>query len=102
LLFSLFLDDPAHASPHEVEALAKALASDDAAVRERARAAVDRVTARRRQRYGFVDEIPERPLSVARYEKEYALELVDGTGWEVVALHPPDRFIQHYMVCRPI
>jgi SAM-dependent methyltransferase len=103
LLFSLFLDDPEHASPKEAQAIARALASDDPKVRKRTEAAVARVVARRGQPgYGFVDEVPERPLEVARYEKDYALELVGGTGWEVIALHPPERFIQHYMVCRPV
>ena len=59
-------------------------------VRQRAEAAIARAMARRDQPgYGFVDEIPESPLKVARYERDYALELVGGTGWEVVALHPP-------------
>jgi SAM-dependent methyltransferase len=103
LLFSLFVDDAEQASPKDAETVAKRLASDDPRVRERAEAAIARAMARRGQPgYRFVDEIPESPLKVARYEKDYALELVGGTGWEVVALHPPGRFIQHYMVCRPV
>ena len=50
----------------------------------------------------FIDEVPGRPLAIARYERDYALELVEGTGWEVLEMHPPKRFIQHYMICRPI
>ena len=51
---------------------------------------------------GFVDEIPDKPLLQARYDKDFALELIEGTGWEVVSIDPPDRYIQHSMVCRPI
>ena len=50
----------------------------------------------------FVDAIPDRPLEIARYEPDYALELVRDTGWEVLELHPPERFIQHHMICRPV
>ncbi len=103
LLFSLFVDDTEPASPEEAEKVEKSLASDDPKVRERAEAAIARALARRgHPGYGFVDEFPESPLKVARYERDYALELVGETGWEVVALHPPGRFIQHYMVCRPV
>ena len=49
-----------------------------------------------------VDEVPDQPLLIARYSRDYALELVDGTGWEVVELHPPEPYIQHYIVCRPV
>jgi SAM-dependent methyltransferase len=50
---------------------------------------------------GFIDEIPQRPLLRARYTREYALELLDGTGWEVETIHPPHPkgYIQHYMIC---
>ena len=103
LLFSLFVDDTKPASPKEAEEVEKRLASEDPRVRQRAEAAIARAMARRDQPgYGFVDEIPESPLKVARYERDYALELVGGTGWEVVALHPPERFIQHYIVCHPV
>jgi hypothetical protein len=81
LLFSLFVDDTEPPSPEEAEAVAKRLASDDPRVRKRAEAAIARAMARREQPgYGFVDEIPESPLKVARYETDYALELVGETG----------------------
>ena len=51
---------------------------------------------------GFIDEMPDEPLMQARYDKDYALELVQGTGWEVVSLDPPQEHIQHAMVCRPV
>lgn len=51
----------------------------------------------------FLDRIPERPLLEAVYSERYARELIEGTGWEVAALHPPrPAVIQHYFVCRPV
>lgn len=50
----------------------------------------------------FVDLYPEEPLRVAIYARPYALDLVDGTGWEVTSVHPPDRYVQHQIVCRPV
>lgn len=99
LLFSLFLDDPF------AQELAKRLASDDPKVRAQAEAALDRALADRGTRDSrFIDVVPGSPLLVAQYEEEYALELIEGTGWEVASLHPPDTrgFIQHYIVCRPV
>ena len=99
LLFSLFVHDPDYTSPY-AEAVAAGLESDDPQVRAHTEAAVAEVRRTRDERTRFVDVIPDRPLEVARYDRDYALELVEGSGWEVVGLHPPERFIQHYMVCR--
>lgn len=99
LVFSLFLEDPDHPSPYARAAI-EGLDDDDPAIRERTREAIARQLGRNRG--DFTDEIPDRPLEVARYRKGYALELVEGTGWEVAELHPPQRFIQHHMVCRPV
>jgi SAM-dependent methyltransferase len=99
LVFSVFLNDPDHPSPYAL-AIEAALASDDPAVVEQARRRVATTLAAKDR--GFVDEIPDRPLLQARYDKDFALELIEGTGWEVVSIDPPDRYIQHSMVCRPI
>ncbi len=98
LLFSLFLNDPDAPSPVAL-ALAASLASDDPAEVEKAQAAVARALEGKDR--GFLDEVPEQPLLRARYDKDFALELVEGTGWRVESLHPPERHIQHYMICRP-
>ena len=99
LLFSLFLDDP----DAWAEEIRKRLKSDDPEVRRQTAAAVERAgrepAASRHP--PFVDVRPQKPLEIARYRKDYALELVAANGWEVAELHPPQRFIQHYMVCRP-
>ena len=50
----------------------------------------------------FVDAIPDEPLKVALYNRGYAHALVEGTGWEIVEEHPPEPYIQHHLVCRPV
>jgi SAM-dependent methyltransferase len=50
----------------------------------------------------FLDLIPEQPLMQAVYSRRHALELFEGTGWQVVSLNRPEPdYIQHYFVCRP-
>jgi SAM-dependent methyltransferase len=50
----------------------------------------------------FVDLIPGKPLMEAMYSRRHALQLIDGTGWFVESLNPPEpEYIQHYFVCRP-
>ena len=103
LLFSLFLKDPEHAASY-LRAIGDRLASDDPALRERTETALARALAHRTTQGDsrFIDEVPGHPLQVARYEPDYALELVSGTGWDVLAVHPPDEHIQHYMICAPV
>jgi SAM-dependent methyltransferase len=100
LLFSAFLRDPDSAGPY----IAAGLASDDPETRKRVEAAIARALDSRAARNDsrWIDEVPSRPLEIARYDRDYALELLDRTGWEVLELHPPERFIQHYMICRPV
>jgi SAM-dependent methyltransferase len=50
----------------------------------------------------YVDLVPEKPLLAPLFSRRHAVELFDGTGWEIVALKPPEPdYIQHYFVCRP-
>jgi SAM-dependent methyltransferase len=49
----------------------------------------------------FVDAHPDKPLMWARYSQRYANELIEGTGWRPVALHPPNDIVQHYFTCIP-
>ena len=99
LLFSLFVDDPERLA----QAIRDNLNSHDPEVRGQTAAALERATRERGvvRHPRFVDADPQHPLRVARYRKDYALGLVDASGWHVTALHRPERFIQHYMVCRP-
>ena len=50
----------------------------------------------------FWDHYPDRPLQVAIYSREYALGLIQDTGWEMESLNDPEDAIQHYMICRPV
>jgi SAM-dependent methyltransferase len=51
---------------------------------------------------GFRDLDPAKPLLYALYTREHALELIEGTGWEVAGVFPPDLHLQHHIVCTPI
>jgi SAM-dependent methyltransferase len=50
---------------------------------------------------GFRDLDPRKPLKWALYSEQYARELTEGGGWDVVSLSPPDVYIQHHFVCAP-
>ena len=49
----------------------------------------------------FFDAIPGRPLQVTMYSRKHALELVEGTGWQIDSLNDPLEHVQHYMICSP-
>jgi hypothetical protein len=44
---------------------------------------------------------PDAPLVWAVYSERFARELIEGAGWKIEALSPPEAFIQHHFVCRP-
>lgn len=49
----------------------------------------------------FVDVNRKRPLLIALYSRSHALELIDGTGWEVIEVSRPNPHMQHQIVCSP-
>jgi SAM-dependent methyltransferase len=49
----------------------------------------------------YVDTNPNDPLWVALYSRRHALELIEGTGWRVLEVAPPDVHLQHHIVCAP-
>jgi SAM-dependent methyltransferase len=103
LLFSLYIKDPDHPTQME-RAVREGFASGDPEVRGRLEAAIER--ARRHAAASpydprFTDEVPDEPLLIARYRRDYVLELFEDTGWEIEASHPPERYIQDYVICRP-
>lgn len=49
----------------------------------------------------FRDAYPGKPLQWALYSREYAFELIGGTGWKVEDLLMPNPYVQHHFVCRP-
>ena len=104
LLFSLFLIDE-EGDAQFARAIEEQLASPDAEVRQRAQTVMARSGAHRAVQEGsrFIDEIPDQPLLIARYEPDYALELIAGTGWDVLEVHSPEPpFVQHFMICSPV
>lgn len=50
----------------------------------------------------FVDVYPDKPLLCAMYSREYAHELIEGTGWRPLELLPPNEYAQHHFVCAPV
>ena len=49
---------------------------------------------------GFRDAYPDKPLQWALYSRKHALELMEGTGWEVEQLCLPTAEAQHHFICR--
>ena len=51
----------------------------------------------------FMDLVPHQPLKWAVYTERYARSLIQGTGWKILSLSPPDinAYIQHHFVCAP-
>lgn len=49
----------------------------------------------------FYDAHKDESLRWAVYSREFALKLIEGTGWAVESLNPPQERIQHYFICRP-
>lgn len=50
----------------------------------------------------FFDGIPDKPLQWAIYSRKHALELIQGTGWEIEELRLPNSHVQHHIICRPV
>ena len=48
----------------------------------------------------FRDAFPGKPLQWALYSRDHALELIEGTGWEIVELCMPNELVQHHFICR--
>jgi SAM-dependent methyltransferase len=103
LLFSLYVNRPDR--PTEIErAVREGLASGDPEVRARLEAAIEKAhrhAAASPYDPRFTDEVPDQPLLIARYRCDYVLELFEDTGWDIEASHPPERYIQDYVICRP-
>lgn len=96
LLFSLFVNETTPGGHGYMDTLQRALESRPELISDKAL---------ERSRQGppdFLDEVPGKPLLRAIYSRSHALELVEGTGWEVVSLNDPAPDIQHHMICRPL
>jgi SAM-dependent methyltransferase len=85
LLYTLFIDERSDGGHGLMDALAKRLG-------EQAVGRVDR----------FKDLNPEKALVYAVYERAFAVELVEGTGWAIERVDPPNEHMQHQFTCRPV
>lgn len=50
----------------------------------------------------FEDADPGKPLMFALYSRRHAVQLLEGTGWELLSLSPPNATMQHHILCAPI
>ena len=103
LLFSLYIADPENPTLLDLAAKER-LSSNDPAIRAEAEAELEKnleEAAATDYDPRFSDVFPEDPMLMARYQKDYAVELFEGTGWEIETINPPERYIQHYIVSRP-
>jgi SAM-dependent methyltransferase len=100
LFFTLFINEKTEGGHGLMDTFGRALvASSDsgvkAAIASRARSA---------ERPGppdFLDLDPRQPLLFAVYSRRHALELIEGTGWEVLSVSDPGIHLQHHIVCAP-
>lgn len=87
LLFSLYLDEVSESGHGFRDAAERRLADEPGSAEWKEER--------------FADVFPEFPLRVALYSREYAEELVAGTGWRLLAVNDPGPFVQHTMLCEP-
>lgn len=93
LFFTLFIDEPSAGGHGMVESF----------VRTRAEMSGDNAApAPRPPAPAYREFFPDQPLLASVYSREHALELVEGTGWEVLGVSPPDVHLQHHIVCAPV
>jgi hypothetical protein len=97
LFYTLFVDEPTEGGHGWVDHWTKAMVAADKPGFEAA------VASRLEdpEPPDYRDAIPDDPLRVAMYSRRHAMELIEGTGWELVSLSPPDVHLQHHIVCSP-
>ena len=98
LFFTVFIDELTDGGFGYMDRVKAALESR----RGDLRATETTVTMPARDPRAFVDLDPLKPLHVAMYSRTYALELIEGTGWRVLEFAPPDRYLQHHILCAPV
>ena len=105
LFFTLFVNERTDGGYGYVDRIGAALEAalhdtgNDDQVRERVLAAPE---THRVDVPDFRDADPRTPLLVALYSRTHALELIEGTGWEVVDVSPPGLLLQHHITCAPV
>ena len=100
LFFTLFIDEETAGGHGLIDNFDRALRqSTDPSVQQEVSRRVDAATG---PAPGFRDLDPKRPLLYALYTREFALECIEGSGWAVAEVSPPDLHLQHHIVCRPV
>ena len=98
LFYTLFIDEQTEGGHGYVDRMASVLeTSTEARVHEKLASTM----ANRSDPVDFRDLDPTRPLLVAMYSRRHAIELIEGTGWDLVSVSPPDLHLQHHIVCAP-
>ena len=99
LFYTLYINELTNGGHGFIDSLARRNDGAQSQLPERIAGRLDLSGTRRAP--AFVDFSPSRPLLGAVYSEPYARELIEGTGWEVLSVLPPDVYIQHHIVCRP-
>jgi SAM-dependent methyltransferase len=92
VIFSLYVNEETDGGHGLIDALARGLKASPEKLPEGAK----------KETPPFVDAHASKPLAWALYSREHAIELCEGTGWEIESLNDPEESIQHYMICKPI
>jgi len=96
LIYTLFVDELTEGGYGYMDQVNRAL-------REQCAGAPDvKPTTEVREVKPFLDVDPEHPLRCALYSREYAFELIEGTGWAPLELLPPNEYAQHHFICGPV
>lgn len=101
LIFSLFVNELTGTGHGHMDKYNKAWTTADASLLEPHREAFT-LGAAAAGPPDFLDFYPAEPLKCALYSRDYALQLVANTGWEMESLNDPEECIQHYMICNPV
>jgi SAM-dependent methyltransferase len=99
LIYTLFINELTEGGHGLIDAWARTLDPADSRVREEIERHLDASGTRRIP--PFMDLDATHPLRFAVYSEQFARELAEGTGWEVLSVSPPDIHVQHHMVCAP-
>ena len=94
LVFSLFVNEVTEEGHGLIDGIAKHL-------KKKGQGSPENESKERNPPPPFLDLNPKKPLEYAVYAREYALELMEGTGWNIDSLNDPEKHIQHYMICSP-
>lgn len=100
LLYSLYVDELTDDGHGLMDTFATWVSDNEESLTRVISDHVDPATGAR-QVVPFKDLDPTRPLLWAIYSESYARELIQGTGWTVLSLSPPGKYIQHHFLCAP-